>query len=39
MTVWLQMIDWKKVVMDYFKVLFWYLSGGTEENHGKTQIA
>jgi hypothetical protein len=28
---------WKEVVMAYFKVLSWFLSGTTAENHKKAQ--
>jgi hypothetical protein len=29
---------WKVVVMAWFKVLFWHLSGGTEETMKKLRI-
>jgi hypothetical protein len=28
---------WKEAVMAYFKILFWDLPAGTEENHKKPQ--
>jgi hypothetical protein len=29
---------WKKVIIAYFKILYWQLPGGTEENHKKSQL-
>jgi hypothetical protein len=30
---------WKEILVAYFKVLSWNLSGGTEENHKNLQMA
>jgi hypothetical protein len=29
---------WNEAAVSYFKVLFWHLTGGTEENHEKNSV-